>query len=143
MHISHSCSAEWLINVQDAHCQFISELAGEIADEEDNDADDEELELETEAPPPPPPVEDVDVGYITVDADLEAADAVDAVEAADVAEDEAWRAAREACLVRDNGGLELELELENMKLLGKSVIEGVEAADCAEDEAWWAAREVA
>ena len=81
--------------MQDAHCQFISVLADKIADEEDNDADDEELELETEAPPPPP-VEDEDGGYITVDADLEAADAVDAVEAADVAEDEAWRAAREA-----------------------------------------------
>ena len=92
-------------------------LAEEIVDEEGNDAEDEELELEPEAPPPPPPVDDVavvdvdvDDGYITVDADLAAADAVDAVEAADVAEDEAWRAAREACLVRDNGGLELELE---------------------------------
>ena len=91
MHISHSCSAEWLINVQDAHCQLISELVEEIADEEDNDAEDKELELEPEAPPPPPPpVEDDDDGYITVDADLEAADAVDAVKAAEVAEDEAW-----------------------------------------------------
>ena len=83
-----------------------------IADEEGDDAEDKELELEPEAPPPPP-VDDVDdEAYITVDADLAAADAVDAVEAADVAEDEAWRAAREACLVRDNGGLELELELD-------------------------------
>ena len=88
----------------------------EIVDEEGNEAEDEELELETEAPPPPPVndvvfvVDDDDDdddddgggggggggGYITVDADLAAADAVDAVEAEDVAEDEAWRAAREA-----------------------------------------------
>ena len=59
--------------MQDAHCQFISVLVEEIVDEEGNDAEDEELELETEAPPPLP-VEDDDEGYITVDADLEAAD---------------------------------------------------------------------
>ena len=89
--------------MQDAHCQFISELAGDIADEEDNDAEDKELELEPEAPPPPPPpVDDVDdEAYITVDADLAAADAADAVEAKDVAEDEAWRAAREALAAAD------------------------------------------
>ena len=72
-------------------------LEEEIADEEGDDAEDIELELEPEAPPPPPPVDDVDdEAYITVDADLAAADTVDAVEAKDVAEDEAWRAAREA-----------------------------------------------
>ena len=100
MHISHSCSAEWLINVQDAHSQLTSVLEDEIADEEGDDAEDRELELEPEAPPPPPPpppVDDVDdEAYITVDADLAAADAADAVEAKDVAEDEAWWAAREA-----------------------------------------------
>ena len=94
MHISHSCSAEWLINVQDAHSQLTSVLEEEIADEEGDDAEDIELEL---APEAPPPVDDVaDEAYITVDADLAAADAADAVEAKDVAEDEAWRAAREA-----------------------------------------------
>ena len=72
-------------------------LEEEIADEGGDDAEDKELELEPEAPPPPPPDDDVDdEAYITVDADLAAADAVDAVEAEDVAEDEAWRAAREA-----------------------------------------------
>ena len=84
--------------MQDAHCQLTSVLEEEIADEEDDDAEDKELELEPETPPPPLSVDDVDdeEGYITVDADLAAADAVDAVEEADVAEDEAWRAAREA-----------------------------------------------
>ena len=97
LHISHSCSAEWLINVQDAHSQLTSVLEEEIADEGGDDAEDKELELEPEAPPPPPPDDDVDdEAYITVDADLAAADAVDAVEAKDVAEDEAWWAAREA-----------------------------------------------
>ncbi len=103
-------------------------LVEEIVDEEGNDAEDEELELEPEAPPPSTVNDAIAVvdddddddgggggGYITVDADIAAADAVDAVEAADVAEDEAWRATREACLVRDNGGLGLELELENME----------------------------
>ena len=70
-------------------------LEEEIADEEGDDAEDIDLELEPEAPPPP--VDDVaDEAHITVDADLAAADTVDAVEAKDVAEDEAWRAAREA-----------------------------------------------
>ena len=82
-----------MINVQDAHCQLTSVLEEEIVDEEDDDAEDKELELEPETPPPP--VDDVEA-YITVDADLAAADAVDAVEAEDVAEDEAWWAAREA-----------------------------------------------
>ena len=82
--------------MQDAHSQSASVLEEEIADEGGNDAEDKELELEPEAPPPPP-VDDVDdEAYITVDADLAAADAVDAVEAEDVAEDEAWWAAREA-----------------------------------------------
>ena len=78
--------------MQDAHSQSASVFEDEIADEEGNDAEDRELELEPEAPPPPPPppVDDVDdKAYITVDADLAAADAVDAVEAEDVAEDEA------------------------------------------------------
>ena len=83
--------------MQDAHCQLTSVLEEDIADEEDDDAEDIELELDPETPPPPP-VDDADdeEGYITVDADLAAADAVDAVEEADVAEDEAWRATREA-----------------------------------------------
>ena len=82
--------------MQDAHSQLISVLEEEIADEEGDDAEDIDLELEPEAPPPPP-VDDVDdEAYITVDADLAAADTVDAVEAKDVAENEAWRAAREA-----------------------------------------------
>ena len=81
--------------MQDAHSQSASVLEEEIADEGGDDAEDNELELEPEAPPPP--VDDVaDEAYITVDADLAAADAVDAVEAEDVAEDEAWWAAREA-----------------------------------------------
>ena len=81
--------------MQDAHSQLTSVLEEEIADEEGDDAEDIELELEPEAPPPP--VDDIDDEvYITVDADLAAADTVDAVEAKDVAEDEAWRAAREA-----------------------------------------------
>ena len=64
--ISHSCSVEWLINVQDAHSQLTSVLEEEIADEEGDDAEDIELELEPEAPPPPP-VDDVDdEAYITV-----------------------------------------------------------------------------
>ena len=71
-------------------------LEEEIADEEDDDAEDKELELEPETPPPPVDDVDDDVAYITVDADLAAADAADAVEEADVAEDEAWWAAREA-----------------------------------------------
>lgn len=99
MHISHSLSVEWLINVQDAHCQFISVLEEEIIDEEGDDVEDKELELGPEAPPPPPVndvVVDDDVEYITVDPDLAAVDTVDAVEAADVAKEEAWRAAREA-----------------------------------------------
>ena len=83
--------------MQDAHSQSASVLEEEIADEGGDDAEDKELELEPDAPPPPPPVDDVDdEAYITVDADLAAADAADAVEAKDVAEDEAWRAAREA-----------------------------------------------
>ena len=85
--------------MQDAHSQLTSVLEYEIADEEGNDAEDRELELEPEAPttPPPPPVDDVDdKAYITVDADLAAADATAAVEAKDVAEDEAWWAAGEA-----------------------------------------------
>ena len=82
--------------MQDAHSQLSSVLEEEIADEEGDDAEDIDIELEPEAPPPPP-VDDVDdEAYITVDADLAAADTVDAVEAKDAAEDEAWRAAREA-----------------------------------------------
>ena len=82
--------------MQDAHSQLTSVLEEEIADEEGDDAEDIELELEPEAPPPPP-VDDVDdEAYSTVDADLAAADTVDAIEAKDVAEDEAWRAVREA-----------------------------------------------
>ena len=81
--------------MQDAHSQSASVLEEEIADEEGDDAEDKELELEPEAPPPP--VDDVDdEAYITVDADLAAADTIDAVEAKDVAEDEAWRAEKEA-----------------------------------------------
>ena len=96
VHISHSCSAEWLINVQDAHSQSASVLEEQIADEGGDDAKDIELELEPEETPPPPVDDVADEAYITVDADLAAADAVDAVEAEDVAEDEAWWAPREA-----------------------------------------------
>ena len=84
--------------MQDAHCQFISALEEEIAaDADGDDVEDEELELEPEVPPPPP-VDDVDDDeeYNSVDADLAAEDPDDAVEAADCAEYEAWRAAREA-----------------------------------------------
>ncbi len=78
--------------MQDAH-RFLEE---EIVDEEGDDAEDIELDLEPEAPPPPPVNGVDDKAYITVDADLAAADTVNAVEAKDVAENEAWRAAREA-----------------------------------------------
>ena len=40
VHISHSFSAEWLINVQDAHSQLTSVLEEDIADEESDDAED-------------------------------------------------------------------------------------------------------
>ena len=43
MHISHSCSAEWLINVQDVHCQLTSVL------EEDDDDNTDEAALALEA----------------------------------------------------------------------------------------------
>jgi hypothetical protein len=44
VHISHSCSAEWLINVQDVHCQLTSVLEEE--DDDDNNTGEAALALE-------------------------------------------------------------------------------------------------